>query len=63
MPKNLGNSDELIFKMHKGGYSYKKIIPAAGLSDRANRNILYKHGIQVLLKITAILLPQSNEKR
>ncbi|WP_174733440.1 LAGLIDADG family homing endonuclease [Mesobacillus harenae] len=45
MPRKPGITDELIIKMYKDGNLYKEIIPVVGLSDRAIRNILYKHGI------------------
>jgi len=45
MPRNPGITDEAIIRMYKSGKSFKDMIPIIGLSDRAIRNVLYKHGI------------------
>jgi hypothetical protein len=45
MPRNPGMTDEVIIQMYKSGMSFKEMIPIIGLSDRAIRNVLYKHGV------------------
>lgn len=45
MPRNPGMTDEAIIKMYKSGVSFKEMQPIIGLSDRAIRNVLYKHEI------------------
>jgi hypothetical protein len=47
MPRNPGVTDEKIINMYKSGMSFKEMIPIIGLSDRAIRNVLYKHGISM----------------
>jgi intein/homing endonuclease len=47
MPRNPGVTDEKIIKMYKSGMSFKEMFPIIGLSDRAIRNVLYKHGISM----------------
>ncbi|MGM7634980.1 hypothetical protein [Bacillus sp. Hm123] len=44
MPRDPGITDEMIIKLYKEGVSYKEMLPIVGLSDRAIRNVLYKHG-------------------
>jgi hypothetical protein len=45
MPRNPGITDEIIIKMYKSEMSFKEMTKIIGLSDRAIRNVLYKHGI------------------
>jgi len=45
MPRNPGITDETIIKMYKSEMSFKEMVTIIGLSDRAIRNVLYKHGI------------------
>ena len=45
MPRNPGVTDEAIIHMYKSGMSFKEMQPIIGLSDRAIRNVLYKHEI------------------
>lgn len=45
MPRNPGMTDEKIIKLYKSGLSYDKLCAIIGLSDRAIRNVLMKHGI------------------
>ncbi|MFK4997912.1 hypothetical protein ACI2OX_12140 [Bacillus sp. N9] len=40
-------TDEVIIQMYKSGMSFKEMGPIIGLSDRAIRNVMYKHGIQM----------------
>ncbi|WP_210468904.1 LAGLIDADG family homing endonuclease [Sporosarcina sp. 6E9] len=40
-------TDEIIIQMYKNGMSFKKMAPIIGISDRAIRNVMYKHGIQM----------------
>ena len=40
-------TDEMIINMYKSGMSYKEMQPITGLSDRAIRNVMYKHGIEM----------------
>ncbi|WP_066288217.1 LAGLIDADG family homing endonuclease [Bacillus sp. FJAT-29937] len=47
MPRKPGITDETIIKMYKSGMSFKEMAPNIGLSDRAIRNVLYKHGIEM----------------
>ncbi|WP_338754479.1 LAGLIDADG family homing endonuclease [Bacillus sp. FJAT-52991] len=47
MPRNPGITDEMIIKLYKEGISYKEMLPIVGLSDRAIRNVLYKHGVKM----------------
>ncbi|MGM7634994.1 LAGLIDADG family homing endonuclease [Bacillus sp. Hm123] len=47
MPRNPGITDEMIIKLYKEGVSYKEMLPIVGLSDRAIRNVLHKHGVKV----------------
>lgn len=45
MPRNPGMTDEEIIYMYKSEMSFKEMVAIIGLSDRAIRNVLYKHGI------------------
>lgn len=47
MPRKLGITDDLIIQMYKSGMPFKEMIPIIGLSDRAIRNVIYKHGIEI----------------
>ena len=47
MPRNPGVTDEKIINMYKSGMSFKEMVSIIGLSDRAIRNVLYKHGISM----------------
>lgn len=47
MPRNPGMTDDVIIKMYKSGMSFKEMQRIIGLSDRAIRNVLYKHGITI----------------
>ncbi|MBS4189467.1 hypothetical protein KHA94_04435 [Bacillus sp. FJAT-49705] len=47
MPRNQGITDEIIIKMYKSGMSFKEMIPTIGLSDRAIRNLMYKHEVEM----------------
>lgn len=38
-------TDEAIIKMYKSGMPFKEMAPIVGISDRAIRNVMYKHGI------------------
>ena len=46
MPCNPG-TDEIIIKMYKSEMSFKEMTTIIGLSDRAIRNVLFKHGISM----------------
>ena len=45
MPRNPDMTDEVIIKLYKSGMSFKEMGPIVGLSDRAIRSVMYKHGI------------------
>lgn len=47
MPGKPGITDEYIIRMYKSGLPYKKMVQITGLSDRAIRNVLYKHNIEM----------------
>jgi len=47
MPRNPNITDEEIIRLYKSGLPFKELIPIIGLSDRAIRNVLYKHGVQM----------------
>jgi hypothetical protein len=47
MARNPGITDEEIIQLYKSGRPFKEITPVVGLSDRAIRNIMYKHGIEM----------------
>jgi hypothetical protein len=47
MPRNPGMTDDVIIKMYKSGLSFKEMISIIGISDRAIRNVMYKHGIKM----------------
>lgn len=43
MSRKLGITDETIIKMYKSGMPFKEMVQIVGLSDRAIRNVMYKH--------------------
>jgi transposase len=45
LARNPGMTDELIIQMYKSGMSNKELASIIGISDRAIRNVMYKHGI------------------
>ncbi|WP_156450405.1 LAGLIDADG family homing endonuclease [Sporosarcina sp. HYO08] len=45
MPRNPGITDEIIIKLYKSGMPFKEMVPIVGISDRAIRNVIHKHGI------------------
>ncbi|MBO0600198.1 hypothetical protein I2483_00855 [Sporosarcina sp. E16_3] len=45
MPRNTGMTDDIIIKLYKSGMSFKEMGPIVGLSDRAIRGVMYKHGV------------------
>lgn len=45
--RNPGITDEMIIEMYKSGMPFKEMRPIVGLSDRAIRNVMYKHGIEM----------------
>lgn len=47
MPRNPGVTDELIIRLYKSGMSFKEMRPIIGLSDRAIRNVVHKHGVEM----------------
>lgn len=47
MARNPGMTDEIIIKMYKSGMPFKEMGPIVGISDRAIRNVMYKHGISM----------------
>ncbi|MCG7345212.1 hypothetical protein MHZ92_13790 [Sporosarcina sp. ACRSL] len=47
MARNPGMTDEKIIELYKSGLSYDKLCSIIGLSNRAIRNVLYKHGIEL----------------
>jgi len=47
MPRNPGMMDEVIIQMYKNGLSFKEMESIIGLSGRAIRNVMYKHGIEM----------------
>ena len=47
MPRNPGMTDPVIIKMYKSGMSFKEMKPIIGLSDRAIRDVMYKHGVKM----------------
>ncbi|WP_338786445.1 LAGLIDADG family homing endonuclease [Metabacillus sp. FJAT-53654] len=47
MPRKPGVTDENIIQMYKSGMKFKEMIAIIGLSDRAIRNVLYKHGVEM----------------
>ncbi|GAK06873.1 hypothetical protein [Geomicrobium sp. JCM 19038] len=40
-------TDEVIIKMYKSGMPLKEMVSRIGISDRAIRNVMYKHGIKM----------------
>ncbi|MFD1040018.1 LAGLIDADG family homing endonuclease, partial [Virgibacillus byunsanensis] len=47
MPRNPGITDEAIIKMYKSGIPFNEMVKIIGVSDRAIRNVMYKHGIKM----------------
>ncbi|WP_456279311.1 LAGLIDADG family homing endonuclease [Bacillus sp. AK128] len=47
MPRNPGITDQDIIKMYKNGVNFKEMCQITGISDRAIRNVLYKHGVKM----------------
>src|SRR5690625_1406077 len=47
VPRNSGITDEAIIKMYKSGMPFKEMVSRIGISDRAIRNVMYKHGIKM----------------
>lgn len=45
MPRKPGISDEYIINLYKSQMPYKEMSERTGLSDRAIRNVIVKHGI------------------
>ncbi|MCM3595712.1 hypothetical protein M4D55_07955 [Metabacillus idriensis] len=45
MPRNPGITDETIINMYKSGIPFKEMVQISGISDRAIRNVMYKHGV------------------
>ncbi|MGG0719696.1 LAGLIDADG family homing endonuclease [Robertmurraya massiliosenegalensis] len=45
MPTNPGITDNEIISMYKSGMPFKEMEPIIGISARAIRNVMYKHGI------------------
>jgi len=47
LPRNPGITDKKIIEMYKSGISFKEMVPIIGISDRAIRNVMYKHGVKM----------------
>ncbi|WP_164668838.1 LAGLIDADG family homing endonuclease [Virgibacillus doumboii] len=47
MPRNPGMTDDVIIKMYKGGMPFKEMERIIGISGRAIRNVVYKHGVKM----------------
>nr|WP_259545328.1 hypothetical protein [Heyndrickxia oleronia] len=47
MPRKPGMTDDKIIKLYKSGMPFKELQSIIGLSDRAIRNVMYKHGIEM----------------
>ncbi|MFS0687781.1 LAGLIDADG family homing endonuclease [Sporosarcina sp. 179-K 8C2 HS] len=47
MARNPGMTDEKIIELYNSGLPYTKLCEVIGLSDRAIRNVLYKHGVEL----------------
>lgn len=47
MPRKPGITDEMIIEMYKNGMTFKEMAAAVGLTDRAIRNVLYKHDVEI----------------
>lgn len=47
MPRNPGMTDEKIIELYKKGLPYAKLCTITGLSDRAIRNVLNKHEVEL----------------
>lgn len=47
MPRKPGITDEIIIRLYKSGMPFNEMMSITGLSDRAIRNVMYKHGIKM----------------
>ncbi|MFC5603358.1 helix-turn-helix domain-containing protein [Sporosarcina koreensis] len=47
MPRNPGMTDDKIIELYNSGLPYEKLCEIIGLSDRAIRNVLNKHGVEL----------------
>jgi hypothetical protein len=47
MPRNLNFTDQEIIHMYKSGMPFKEMCKIIGISDRAIRNVMYKHGVEM----------------
>ncbi|GIN40946.1 LAGLIDADG family homing endonuclease [Heyndrickxia oleronia] len=47
MSRKPGMTDDKIIKLYKSGMPFKELQSIIGLSDRAIRNVMYKHGIEM----------------
>ena len=47
MPRKPGITDEMIIEMYKSNMTHKEITEITGLTDRAVRNVIYKHSIEM----------------
>jgi uncharacterized protein YjcR len=47
MPRNKNITDQEIINMYKSGMPFKEICMIVGISDRAIRNVMYKHGVSM----------------
>ncbi len=47
MPRKPGVTDDAIIKMYKSGTPFKVMTAEIGLTDRAIRNVLYKHNVEM----------------
>ena len=47
MPRNPGITDEMVIELYKSEMPHKEISKITGLSDRAIRNVMYKHGVEM----------------
>ncbi|MFT8321509.1 MAG: LAGLIDADG family homing endonuclease [Bacillus sp. (in: firmicutes)] len=47
MARKLGVTDDMIISMYKSGMPFKEMAPLIGISDRAIRNVMSKHGIKM----------------
>ena len=45
MPRNPGMTDEVLINLYKSGMPFKEMGPIIGISDRAIRDVMYKHNI------------------
>lgn len=60
MPRYPGITDETIVKLYQSDMSFKEMNTIIGLSDRAIRNVLYKHGF-IIHFIVSFLLKKTKE--